>query len=439
MNVNQTLRILSHWWGLCTLKEHYWALRTFMNRWQRSRSAGNGAIAAVISRDLRAWRGGDVSESDITDDMKQRCDAAAAWLLRGWKATADDGVSLGYFPCDGVEGDGWKPSYPETTGYIMHSLLDYGDTQEERRTEEIRSAVRRMGMWEAEVQMASGAVQGGPVVPQEQQVAAVFNTGMVLRGWEAVLAAGLDDATIQQAARKAADFLLNDMGDDGHFRSHGAFVRSARVKTYNVLCAWALFLHGRRTGEKRYCDGAERALDAALNEQEENGWFRHNCLDRPDAPLLHTIGYTLQGVLEVGVLAEREDAVLAVRRGVDALVEQMAEDGFLHGRWFSDWQPASFTACLTGTAQLAIVAFRLSQVTGERSYRHAGMRMVRFLQRRQRLDSGQPGIDGALGGSFPLTGHYMRFGYPNWATKYLLDALLLAQQGNSSDDPPHRN
>lgn len=35
------------------------------------------------------------------------------------------------------------------------------------------------------------------------------------------------------------------------------------------------------------------------------------------------------------------------------------------------------------------------------------------------------GVVGAIAGSFSLFGEDMRAGYPNWATKYLLDALLL--------------
>ena len=32
-------------------------------------------------------------------------------------------------------------------------------------------------------------------------------------------------------------------------------------------------------------------------------------------------------------------------------------------------------------------------------------------------------------GSFPVWGSYMRFGLPNWAAKFYLDALLLATNG----------
>jgi hypothetical protein len=50
---------------------------------------------------------------------------------------------------------------------------------------------------------------------------------------------------------------------------------------------------------------------------------------------------------------------------------------------------------------------------------------VNFLKPLQRLDSDSADINGALPGSFPFFGEYMTAGYPNWATKYLLDALML--------------
>jgi hypothetical protein len=51
--------------------------------------------------------------------------------------------------------------------------------------------------------------------------------------------------------------------------------------------------------------------------------------------------------------------------------------------------------------------------------------LVDFLKALQALDSPDPGMNGAIPGSFPLFGGYMRAGHPNWATKYFIDALLL--------------
>lgn len=41
--------------------------------------------------------------------------------------------------------------------------------------------------------------------------------------------------------------------------------------------------------------------------------------------------------------------------------------------------------------------------------------------------------DAGLEGSFSLFGGYMRVGYPNWATKYFVDALLLYRVEHERD------
>jgi hypothetical protein len=58
----------------------------------------------------------------------------------------------------------------------------------------------------------------------------------------------------------------------------------------------------------------------------------------------------------------------------------------------------------------------------------------------QRRETGNPDIDGALAGSYPIFGGYMTGGYPNWATKYLLDALMLEaeRKGIDLDAGSHR-
>jgi hypothetical protein len=171
-----------------------------------------------------------------------------------------------------------------------------------------------------------------------------------------------------------------------------------------------------------------RAAEAALGQQHPNGWFANNCLTDPDAPLSHTIGYTLQGILEIGILAGREDLIDAARLGVTALLGRISLDGFLPGCFFSDWEPATFSSCLTGSAQLAVVCYRLYERTGEEEYRRAADRLIDQIKAHQLMAAPDAEVNGAIGGSFPLLGSYMTAGYPNWATKYFLDGLLLQER-----------
>src|SRR5262245_22261447 len=105
----------------------------------------------------------------------------------------------------------------------------------------------------------------------------------------------------------------------------------------------------------------------------------------------------------------------------------MSANGFLPGRYYSNWRSASFSCCLTGSAQLAVVCYRLFELTRADNYRSAANRLVDFLKPLQQLSADYPDFRGALPGSFPIVGEYMTTGYPNWATKYFLDSLVLQE------------
>lgn len=416
-------RVLTDWVKRGSLRQKYWNAQRSLSRLYRMASPPHRWFASMVVRSGVDFVRGRARP--VPGQTRRRMHRAVAWLLRAQDATPDDGVSYGYFPCEAGAGrSGWLPSYPETTGYIIPSLLEYAAVEGDAS---IRERAWRMANWETTIQMPSGAVQAGFVCPPAEQQASVFNTGMVLQGYVALLLEHQDER-ILDAAQRAAAFLVGDLGEDGHFRTHGPFVIAHRVKTYNCLCAWPLYRFGRLVGERRYVEAAIRAVEAAVREQAPNGWFDHNCLNRPEAPLTHTIGYTLQGILEVGLLAGRDDLVAAVERAARPLLGRIASDGFLHARFYADWKPASFSSCLAGSAQIAAVLYRLSEHMGDPRWREGANRIVDFLKALQMVESPNPNVNGALAGSFPILGEYMTGGYPNWATKYFLDALMLQER-----------
>lgn len=421
MKIATIFRILSQGYFRADLRRTYWRSAAFGREILALFEVRNTAFRRGVIRDHLRFCFSNVSP--VAGETEVRQQAAVDWLLKAQAASPDDGVSLGYFPCN-VAGNGWRASYPETTGYIISTLLEYA-----RRTsnQEIAAAALRMTAWEMRVQMPSGAVQGGAVCAPAQQTAAAFNTGMVLDGLCSAYAFSGDKAVFE-AARRAADFLVNDLDESKYFKTNGAFVSSGEIKTYTCLCAWAIYRFGELANQDSYRAAAVAIIEAALAQQQANGWFSHNCLTESESPLTHTIGYTLQGILEVGILARRPDFVAAVQRTVDNLILQIASNGFLAGRFFSDWQPAGFSSCLTGSAQIAIVNYRLSEQLGVVKYRNAADKLLNYLKSLQLMRAEDNAVVGALGGSFPLFGAYMRAGYPNWATKYYLDALMLQRR-----------
>jgi hypothetical protein len=404
---------------LQSVMERYWEMSRSVDRWRRALLGDNTTFRKVVVADhfrmSRSWR-------PVAGETAQRAAAALGWLFSAHDASTDGGVAYGYFPMSAA--CGWDVSYPETTGYIMTSLVAYGCRT--AWVEPIERA-RRMARWEAEVQMPSGAVQGGKLTSRDKQTPAAFNTGMVLDGFVTVLEER-SDPEILRAAERAAQFLAADLNSEGLFVTNGEFVHKEAIKIYNVLCAWALHRFGVLTGTSLYCELAVKAVQGALRFQKPNGWFAENCLTDSLRPLTHTIGYTAQGVLEVGIAAGRDDFVAASERAWRAIVPSVHDNGYLPGRFDAAWRPAVRWSCLTGSAQLAIIGYRLSQVRGEPSYAQVASRLVDWLKGVQRLQTGNSGIDGALAGSFPIMGDYMSAGYPNWATKYFLDALMAQAQ-----------
>ena len=353
--------------------------------------------------------------------VREHLDAAMGWLCRAHDATGRQGVARSYSLKwqRAYRGAGWHPAYPETTGYIIKTFYNYAKLTGKA---EYRERAEQMARWEAAVQMESGAVQGAVI--GFPQAPAIFNTGQVLFGWARAYEETEDD-TFRAAAVRAGDFMLAAQDPDGAWRRHGSKHARSGVNLYDTRSAWGVARAWQATGEARFRAVASRNFEFALTRQTANGWYAECCLDDDREPLLHTLAYTMEGLLEGGVLLDEPRFLESARRAADALLPLQRADGSLPGRFDSAWRPAVGWSCLTGDAQTSIVWLRLFQLTGETRYRDAGLAMNRFLMRTQRLDDPNPGVRGAIKGSHPLWGGYGPFEYPNWGAKFFADALLL--------------
>lgn len=404
---------------LSHLREKYWELSRKRSIEAGLRSPENRAFSAHLKREVEQVP--TLAAEIKSEQIEPYLESAVHWLLLAQQATNDAGVSLGYFPVGPHKG--WMPSYPETTGYIITSLLKYATRYGEHST--ARAAIQ-MADWEIDVQMESGAVQGGPVSSREKQTPAAFNTGMVADGWMSAYEFTGDQKYLD-AALRASRFLADDLDYSGFFQTNGDFVSAGEVKTYTCLCAWAMYRAALAGGDTYIKESSIRSIEAALSQRNELGWFKNNCLTHSSKPLTHTIGYALQGIFEVGVLAGREDFVDAARYSLTGALAFTHDNGYLAGRLDDNWKPRAEYVCLTGSVQLAILCFRFAEELGEHQFLSQGHSLTNFVKATQLLRSSNECMVGAIAGSFPMMGEYMQGGYPNWATKYYVDALMLQQ------------
>ena len=330
---------------------------------------------------------------------------ALAWIYRAQDATPDRGVSHSY-----RLGGGWHRSYPETTGYIIPTLFNWAAISGES---EPRQRALEMAEWETTVQLPDGGV---PSLVDGQAV--IFDTGQVLFG---LLAAHRETGQdrFRQAAQNAANWLLASQNAQGVWSENG------RARVYNARTGWALIECGQYLEHAAYWDAGRRFMTWTLGEEAQPGWFRSNCLNDDDRPLLHTIAYTAQGQLEAGILLQEAELIEAARRTARALAAHVSPSGRMAGRFDRSWAPAAGWACLTGMAQTVIVWRRLDDFAGTREFQNVADRVLDFLLAVHDVSSRNGGLRGGVRGSYPVNGQYCRYLVPNWATKFFLDALML--------------
>ncbi len=367
--------------------------------------------------ELRAeQRGGHPAEPDHAPHLH----AAVDWLVRAQDATPDDGIARGYSVLYSpyFRGRGWQPSYPETTGYLIPTLFE---AAAELGRPELADRARRAADWEIAIQLPSGAVQGGVI--GEGRTPAIFNTGQVMFGWLAALEI-TGEARYAAALRRAGQYLVAALDQRGQFREGESDFARKDATLYNARVTWALAEAGQALAEPEFSEAAGRHLRMVAARQTANGWFPDCCLTDPQRPLLHTIAYTIRGLLEGGrVLGDRQVLDAGIRAAT-ALLPLVRPDGWLPGRFGADWSPAVTWSCLTGDAQMANNWMRLHLITGDPHWLEPVPRVLDFVKRTQNRTSSDPGLRGGIKGSAPMSGDYGRHEILNWATKYFADALM---------------
>lgn len=342
-------------------------------------------------------------------------DAAIAWLKRAQDVTGNGGVAQTYL----VRARHWAPSYPETTGYIIPTFYRYATLAGD---DDARQRAIRMADWEIDIQHPTGGVLAGALGDSDQPT--IFNTGQVIFGWVRAFEEEGDER-YRQAAVRAANWLIDVMDDDGAWRRFGSPMTGKSINTYNTRTAWSLARVFDITGGKRYLDAAVRNAEWALTQRNTQGWLGENCLQNNEQPFTHTIAYAMRGLLEIGVAAQREDLFDAARVIGEAMIAALPADGRLPGRFDAQWMPTVKWSCLTGDCQLGINWGRLYQITGDQRYRTATTQILRFVKATQSIEGTDIDTLGGIKGSFPLDGGYHPWQYPNWATKFYADALMM--------------
>ena len=337
--------------------------------------------------------------------------AAEAWLCRAQDISCDGGVSYGY----SVRG-GWRPSYPETSGYIATTFFRLS----QNRGLEYKERADRIIQWLITIQNSDGSFANERYGKQ----GIVFDTGQVLFGLvKAFELSG--DPKILSSARRAADWLTLIVDADLRW------TRNEHLDTphvYNTRTAWALLRMNEVEFNARREQVARRNLDWAVDQQQSSGFFEHCSFRLGQAPFTHTIAYTARGLLECGLLLQDQKYIDAAARCCNAMLSNLRKDGHLAAAITTNGKPAAYSCCLTGNCQFAIVWARLYSVLPNPSYLFAMMKTLNYVMSTHDIRTGDLDIRGGIKGSHPVWGRYAFMSFPNWATKFFVDAMWLRKE-----------
>jgi folate-dependent phosphoribosylglycinamide formyltransferase PurN len=346
--------------------------------------------------------------------------AAAGWLKSAQDATKDGGIAGRY-----TLANGWTSSYPETTGYIIPTLLQLaeflGDNQYVERT-------RKCVSFLLSVQLENGAFPGLEIA-ENRTVPSIFNSAQIICGLLAWYKATNDDSALNSAIR-AADWVVSQQDADGGWRKH--IYGSVRDYTYMAHAACWIAELGEFLGNIVYLNAAQRHLEWVLSHYDEtigwfdkSGFFEENHKSRTS--VTHTLAYTLWGVLMLSEILKNERGLQSVKTTARHVARRLELSRWLPGVLDCNYRKQAAYTCLTGNAQMALVWFKLHRMYHDLPLVNAAFKALDLVKMAQPMYSLEPGIQGGVPGSWPIWGDYLYAAIPNWSAKFFIDALLEKQ------------
>jgi hypothetical protein len=321
----------------------------------------------------------------------ERLAGALDWLVYAAQNSPEGGIPACY---DLLRG-GWRPAYPETTGYIIPSLLH---SAAYLKRPELSDLAFEAGHFLLRVRLENGGLGHWDPRGGYHNSPIVFDTGMGISGWMALWRQSNDPAWLGAVVR-AADWLVQVQDPGGAWQEHQYL---GTVKTIDARVASILIDVGQATGRAGYVEAGRRNLDWVMRQQQPNGWFKHASFRPGEAPFSHNIAYIIGGLLDAGTLLGEERYIKTAGVTAMALLKTQRADGSLPGRYTADWKPASPSSCLTGNCQMALHWIQYYRLERNPVYRLAAQRAISSVARTQDMITSHKAVRGAIAGSAPL-------------------------------------
>jgi len=354
-------------------------------------------------------------------ERKEALDLAVSWLLKSIDP-ATGGSRANYSVLfNGFKG--WSGPYPETTGYIIPTFLNIAAKFKELNM--LPDKALKMGEWLLTLQFDDGAFPADIYYANKVRQKSIFNTGQIILGLTSLYDFTKDTRYLDSTSR-AANWLVKNQSDDGTWPEYN-YVNGFSPSYYSRV-AWPLLKVYARDNDQVFKEAAVKNLRSIQKRQLSNGFIEGSGFQPDSYVFLHTLAYTIRGFLESALLLDDQDLWDSGYRFAEKIFRKFELKKQLYGAYYSDFTGVMWYQCLTGNVQIAIIWLKIYQRTGDARFLSAASKAIDVVVRYQVKNSFDGNRIGAVAGSAPVFGRYMFFRYPNWAVKFLADALLLEDQ-----------
>jgi folate-dependent phosphoribosylglycinamide formyltransferase PurN len=351
--------------------------------------------------------------------------AAADWLKRAQDATNDGGF-VGRYNLR----TGWSSSYPETTGYIIPTLLRLADTLGD---DDYFKRAERAVEFLLSVQLPNGAFPGAEIA-ENRTNPSPFNTGQIMHGLQA-WTKRTGDERCRTALFRAGRWLCEIQDPSGAWLK---FFYQELATDYSAHLTCWLAEAGEFLGDESMLQASSKHLAWVLQHYDaERAWFNLCGFSAEDhaahRSVTHTIAYTIWGVMRTAEVVKSAEGKAAAESAAYAALRRLELSKRLPGILDHRWKPVATFTCLTGNAQMALIWLHMYAEHGDPRLLNAALKSIDIVKAAQAMDAADPGVRGGIAGSQPVWGDYIPHAFPNWAAKYFIDALLAKDKALASD------
>lgn len=347
----------------------------------------------------------------MLSEYRKNLDHTMAWIK---KSRRPSGGSAAYYSLL----TSWSKAYPETTGYLIPTLIDYAELTGEPQW---RDLAGDFGKWLLSVQMNNGAWTAG-LHPTRDSRPSVFNTAQILLGITR-LYREYEESRWAESADRAVRWLVSKTDDTGLWLS-GHY--NGFNPTYYTRAVWPLLDAAILFQNSAARDQALKALDSLADRLQPDGTFDLWGFKKGEPAFTHTIAYTIRGLIECSfILNDWERYGRKTEQALERFYHIAERNrGRLDGSYGPGWRGQKHYTCLTGNLQISLCLMRLYDYEKDLRLLNAASKLIEYVIRYQKRRIALPELKGSLAGSSPLWGNYMAFRYPNWAAKFYADALM---------------